>query len=145
MEDSGHKTTGLEVQQITRRARLMKDRGEHLDQMMNVKEFTTFTLCGHECSFCPSFQGDSEHPCKGCNQHGGRPWWGECKVYRCAEERSVNHCGLCGDFPCDLLAGHYNPDNPDGQKNAAIRMGVLAYRQRHGDEAALALLRKTRE
>lgn len=65
-------------------------------------------------------------------------------MYRCAGDRDVDHCGLCNEFPCDLLAGHYDPDNPEGQKNAVVRMGVLAYRRRHGDRNALALLRKTR-
>lgn len=26
-----------------------------------------------------------------------------CPVYRCARERAVAHCGLCPDFPCQLL------------------------------------------
>lgn len=112
--------------------------------MVELEDISTLTLCGHDCSFCPSLREDAEQRCQGCNGQSGRPWWGECKVYRCAGDKGIHHCGLCNDFPCDLLAGHYDPDNPEGQRNAVVRMGVLAYRRQHGDRKALALLKKTR-
>jgi len=31
-------------------------------------------------------------------------WGGECKVKSCCEEKALNHCGECSDFPCDMLA-----------------------------------------
>jgi hypothetical protein len=40
--------------------------------------------------------------------------------------------------------GYYNPDNPEGQKNAVLRTGILAYRARHGDSAAITLLKRVR-
>ena len=58
------------------------------------------------------------------------------------KSRDVDHCGLCGDFPCDDLINHYNKNNPHGQRNAVTRAGVLAYLSKHGDEQALELLRK---
>ena len=40
------------------------------------------------------------------------------------------------------LVNHYNPNNPQGQRNAVVRVGVLAYRSKHGDDDAVALLEK---
>jgi hypothetical protein len=37
---------------------------------------------------------------------------------------------------------HYDPNNPEGQRNAATRAGVLAYRAKQGDEKTLTLIRK---
>jgi len=44
-----------------------------------------------------------------------------------------------------MLATHYDPDNPEGQRNAVVRAGILAYRTRHGDDKALELFRKIRK
>lgn len=49
---------------------------------------------------------------------------------------------MCGQFPCGQLASHYDPDNPQGQRNAVIRIGILAYRTKHGDEKAIELAEK---
>jgi len=32
-----------------------------------------------------------------------KPFWGECDVKICCEGKGLEHCGLCADFPCDLL------------------------------------------
>lgn len=60
----------------------------------------------------------------------------------CNMDHSVGHCGVCGDFPCDLFVDQYDPNNPDGQKDAIVRAGILAYRAKHGDSKAVDLLRK---
>lgn len=103
-----------------------------------------FSICGALCSDCPSYKGEDEHSCLGCAATQGKPWWGRCKVYECYEGKGVDHCGLCSDFPCKLFISHYDPDNPEGQKNAVIRVGVLAYRVKHGDDKAVELLRKVK-
>ena len=43
--------------------------------------------------------------CKGCRDEGGKcghlPM--ECRLYPCAEEKGVEFCYECSDFPCDYL------------------------------------------
>ncbi|MFQ5831356.1 MAG: DUF3795 domain-containing protein [Candidatus Thorarchaeota archaeon] len=105
----------------------------------------SFNPCDARCEGCPSYLGKGEPPCAGCRESGERPWWGTCKVFDCTTEKSLNHCGLCDEFPSDLLIGHYDPDNPEGQRNAAVRAGVLAYLVRHGDDKALELYKKIKK
>lgn len=53
-------------------------------------------LC-NECSYREQVQ------CKGC-VNIKKPFWGEsCPVKSCCESNSLEHCGLCKQFPCDLL------------------------------------------
>jgi hypothetical protein len=52
------------------------------------------------------------------------------------------HCGECGEFPCEQFIGHYDPNNPEGQRNAVVRAGVLSYRAKHGDQKTSILLNK---
>ncbi len=75
--------------------------------------------------------------------HEGNPSWGRCEVYQCTEEHKVEYCGLCDVFPCDRLIKYYDPGNPEGPRNAAIRVAVNAYRARHGDSKTLKYFEKT--
>lgn len=109
-----------------------------------VIDLSNFTVCGHDCSYCPAFRGTADNKCPGCNEAKEGPWWGSCKLYNCVEKHEVEHCGLCDEFPCDLQVGHFDPDNPNGQQNAVIRSGILAYRAKHGEEKALDLLRQVK-
>lgn len=53
-------------------------------------------LCG-ECAYREQMN------CTGCVQIQ-KPFWGEsCPVKSCCEGRGLDHCGLCGEFPCGLL------------------------------------------
>jgi len=67
--------------------------------MVVVKEKVE-SRCGICCSQC-HFQ--EEVNCKGCT-HISKPFWGEsCPVKSCCEEKDLECCGECSDFPCDLL------------------------------------------
>ena len=56
--------------------------------------------CGLLCSQCGYRESTG---CKGCVRIE-KPFWGEkCPVKSCCEERRLDHCGLCGDFPCGQL------------------------------------------
>jgi hypothetical protein len=101
-----------------------------------------FAGCGLICSDCEFFIGKKEPQCPGCTQSKGDPFWGQCQLYLCNKEKSVNHCGVCGEFPCEKFVDQYDPNNPDGQKDAIFRAGILAYRANHDDEQTAALLRK---
>ncbi|MBD3205893.1 hypothetical protein GF319_06070 [Candidatus Bathyarchaeota archaeon] len=41
--------------------------------------------------------------------------------------------------------GHYNPNNPNGQRNAITRIGLLAFRSKNGDKATIELIKKIGE
>jgi len=102
-----------------------------------------FSACGALCDPCPYFKGKKLPLCRGCKASEGNPFWGSCETYACAKEHSVEHCGLCGDFPCDGFVSRYDPSK--GQKSALLRAGLLAYRARHGDEKAIELAMKIDE
>ena len=105
-------------------------------------ELNLMAGCGSFCGSCPNYLGEAEPRCAGCSATKGHPFWGKCALYSCIESKGVDHCGVCSDFPCHDLINHYNKNNPHGQRNAATRAGVLAYRSKHGDERALELLKK---
>lgn len=99
------------------------------------------TCCGESCKLCIN-ACERELPCPGCASLEGHLDWGDCKVYPCAAEHGVSHCGVCDEFPCDKFANNYNPDNPHGPRNAIVRVGISAYRARHSDEKTFELLKK---
>ena len=107
-------------------------------------KISTLNACGAYCDDCPSFRKTDEHTCAGCLDTQGNPWWGECKLFKCVSEKKVAHCGLCSDFPCVISSTHFDPDNPLGQRNAVVRIGVLAYRAKKGDAKAIELVEKLR-
>ncbi len=102
------------------------------------------TPCGSNCAECANYQGTKEPKCQGCEAAKGKPFWTKetCRLYACAESKGVSHCGLCATFPCELFIDQYDPNNPEGPRNAVTRAGILAYRRRFGDEKTLALMRK---
>ncbi len=55
--------------------------------------------CGIICSKC-SWQKDKK--CKGCAGIDN-PFWGNCPVKTCCEEKKQEHCGECREFPCTQL------------------------------------------
>ena len=57
--------------------------------------------CGIRCEKC---EGREEVHCNGCLNMEKPFWGGECSVKRCCEERGLNHCGECEDFPCEVLS-----------------------------------------
>lgn len=100
--------------------------------------------CGEYCGTC-KFLNRTETPnCLGCHIHKGEPLWGTCKLYACANEHNVHHCGACEDFPCDLFINQYDPSH--GPESAFTRAGLLAYRNKAGNkkyiETVMMLKRK---
>ncbi len=70
--------------------------------------------CGTDCGQC-GFK--EKMNCKGCLEVDGKPFWGECDIYRCASENGLAHCGQCAKLPCEELreyirTGH-NPHRMD--------------------------------
>jgi len=88
------------------------------------------TPCGSYCGECQYHQ---KGVCKGCGDVKGKPFWGECRFYPCAAEKKIEHCGLCGEFPCEYFLTTYDPN--EGAWRVFYRAGQLAYRKRIGTEA----------
>jgi len=65
-------------------------------------EFTTDELlsvqsrCGLLCKWC-SYR--ESHNCGGCAETSGNPFYGECPVAKCCQDRGYAHCGECGNLP----------------------------------------------
>lgn len=70
--------------------------------------------CGILCSQCTY---KDEMNCKGCINIK-KPFWGEsCPVKKCCEDKNNEHCGLCNNFPCELLNSFsYDKDQGDDGK-----------------------------
>jgi len=61
---------------------------------------TMLAPCGICCTVC--YRHLAKKPCPGCAAPGdGKPGhWQSCQIRRCAGERGLSHCFLCGEFPC---------------------------------------------
>jgi len=73
-----------------------------------------YGYCGMPCALCTRYRTEGKSRCPGCSHDG---YYTEpCKVHRCIREKGLDHCGLCGEFPCvklgrmgdfsDLNTGH---------------------------------------
>ena len=57
--------------------------------------------CGIKCDSCT---GKEEAKCTGCTNMEKPFWGGECGVKSCCETKQLDHCGICSDFPCEMVA-----------------------------------------
>jgi len=101
--------------------------------------------CGIHCGLCPYFNQERTPYCPGCNSLKGHAFWGECKLYACAADHKVEHCGVCAEFPCGLFVSLFDPEHGYGQKDAIMRAGLLAYRKRAGTEKYVEMVKKLRD
>ncbi|MGN1305784.1 MAG: DUF3795 domain-containing protein [Oscillospiraceae bacterium] len=56
--------------------------------------------CGANCSVCSRRE---EFGCLGCNEMQSGYWGEKCELKECCEEKKLEHCGLCPDFPCEMV------------------------------------------
>lgn len=67
--------------------------------------------CGMDCNSCINRE---ECGCPGCLELEEGNWAGDCEIKKCCEEKQLEHCGLCPDFPCDMLRNTaFDPDEGD--------------------------------
>lgn len=64
-----------------------------------------YSFCGENCRQCEYFIGenvrrdeDKAPGCRGCRAEGG-----DCDIRICCLSKSIDSCGKCKEFPCDLL------------------------------------------
>ena len=62
--------------------------GEHLQKSTNPKKLSL-----------------EKYTCKGCHSNNLYIHQGcvDCKIRICAENKEIQHCGMCKEFPCDIL------------------------------------------
>ena len=99
-------------------------------------------VCGIYCSSC-GFLGEQ---CRGCGYVNGKPFWtaqipsGICPIYDCCRnQKQIEHCGLCADFPCKIFLELRDPNMSDEefQKSLAGRQEALKRRIEVGTESWL--------
>ncbi|MCL2707612.1 MAG: pyridoxamine 5'-phosphate oxidase family protein [Defluviitaleaceae bacterium] len=77
--------------------------------------------CGLLCAFCSYKQS---HGCIGCVALGGKPFWGECPVAKCCQDKGFAHCGECPEIPCDELRGFSCDESEHSDKPPGARIEV---------------------
>ena len=80
-----------------------------------------YGYCGMPCALCTRYRADGKSRCPGCSCDG---YYTEpCKVHHCCRERRLEHCGLCGAFPCARLGkmGDFSDLNTNHAKERACR------------------------
>ena len=71
--------------------------------------------CGILCNECDY---KKKMNCKGCLEMDN-PFWGECNVKKCCENKKLEHCGLCDEFPCNEIVS-MSYDGSEGDNGARI-------------------------
>ena len=84
---------------------------------MDSLEFIGF--CGVDCSACPDLR---DQKCPGCRQ---TVWPDDdpCPPVACCAEKSISCCGLCPEFPCQMMQEFY--EESEGHKKARRLMCEL--------------------
>lgn len=80
-------------------------------------DFSKITPCGGNCTDCKYFV-DGE--CKGCLSTKGKcikMWGNRCEIFACCEKHNAKFCGLCPNFPCDLLENTITQWDEQGIQN----------------------------
>jgi len=77
--------------------------------------------CGLLCDGC-SFK--ESQGCIGCIGLAGKPFWGECPVAKCCQDKGFAHCGDCADIPCGLLREFSCGEGEHCDKPAGARIEV---------------------
>ena len=77
--------------------------------------------CGLLCDGCAFKQS---HGCEGCVALNGKPFWGECPVAKCCQDKGYTHCGECPDIPCETLREFSCGESEHSDKPAGARIEI---------------------
>ena len=93
--------------------------------------------CGLYCGDC-EYLGEK---CQGCGHIQGKPFWTAqfgvevCPLYACCvNEKQLEHCGLCENFPCETFTSLRDPSLSDEEAEKALldRQNALITRREIG-------------
>jgi len=102
-----------------------------------MAETNLAAVCGIYCGRC-SYLGKE---CNGCTAEKGRVFWTRldqipwdvCPIWKCcAEERKLEHCGLCSDLPCATYLDLKDPEDPQADLHKKESIESLRRRARLG-------------
>ena len=97
-----------------------------IDELLTVQ-----SRCGLLCDGCVFKES---HGCTGCMALAGKPFWGECPVAKCCQDKGFGHCGECSDIPCDMLKEFSCGDGEHCDKPAGARIAVcIAWATKKGE------------
>ena len=93
--------------------------------------------CGIVCSECKSYPTE----CAGCPALKGRVFWLDyvdadiCPVYKCCLDKAVEHCGKCGEMPCERWTRYKDPNvsEEEGAAEREKRAAFLRQREESGE------------
>jgi hypothetical protein len=81
-------------------------------------------VCGLYCGTCEHL----DNKCKGCGHVQGRPFWtslmqiAACPLYDCCvNNKHLEHCGLCPEFPCATFLEMRDPSLSDAEAEQALQ------------------------
>ena len=87
-----------------------------IDQLLKVQSY-----CGLLCDGCTYRE---THGCVGCHALKGRPFWGECPIALCCQNKGYTHCGECDEIPCDLVKDFSCGEDEHSDKPPGARIAV---------------------
>jgi len=108
--------------------------------MVSIK----YPPCGRLCD-SETCEGKKLGLCQGCTESEGSPVGciksehpqeyqdiKVCPIWKCSQEKKVEHCGQCQEFPCKIFLRWYDPKN--GKKSVLPYIGLLLIRKKFGTE-----------
>jgi hypothetical protein len=91
--------------------------------MKAIKDINLAAVCGIYCGNCDYLSKD----CDGCKSREGKPFWTNlyniavCPLYDCCHnQKQLEHCGLCPDFPCSTFLSLKDPSMSEEEANRAL-------------------------
>jgi hypothetical protein len=82
--------------------------------------FSSFGPCGLYCGACGATD------CAGCHGPGAGDWVAKCRLRSCAQERGVEFCCSCSDYPCPKLRAFMEDEWPHHRSAKASLESVWA-------------------
>lgn len=110
------------IELITERVSLWIDRESSeftIDEALCIQ-----SRCGLLCNGC-GFR--KTHGCGGCVETNGHPFYGECHIAVCCQNKGYKHCGECSEMPCEELYQYSHGDSEHCDKPAGARINMLRY------------------
>jgi hypothetical protein len=104
---------------------------------MNYKtrKYPLFSACGLNCGLCPRHYTAGKSKCPGCAGEGFSEVHPPCGVLSCCQRKDLEHCYLCGEFPCEKYDNADTADsfithkNQFSDMNKAKQNGIEAYKE----------------
>lgn len=90
-----------------------------IDELLRIQ-----SRCGLLCDGC-SFRESMN--CGKCAETCGKPFYGDCPIAACCQEKGFEHCGECPDMPCEPLEAYSCEDKEHGDNPPGARLSVLKY------------------